>query len=519
METIEKKLQKKKKTVSLLDDDSSNDDIDSDGNSSADVRVSHWSNKRTKQEQHFVKSSAEKLKIEFKEAHIEATEKLNTKTLVAIKKPQSTKKVDNSVADLVDKSEKQNRKVTTVCKVTRTKKSDNATVVVADLVDKCKGTTEKKSDNATIKISDNNSETPLKTLTSTSKTLTGINALICRSANYAALEKLREDSQYGIRRVNLNRNIKVLAEPRDDPNCNMTIDTSWSITVLKTKLRVRLANVPGDGNCAFACILAALNDDNETNYNCYDKTVVQCRRFTMTQLMNVLSSNRCYEYINHVGERYNTLMLAAKDPYRTWYNVHKEDSYLPKNDDNILDGEAWMESHFLYHVMAMILHKSIVVFTCEKVNQNSDKYKNVGHYIFIKYDPLNPDYYPVCQINEVDSMELRSMRNGKKRQGESKSFNIDPENTVVVVHYYNMHYDVLVKYQQTVKNISDGILPQEMKDIPNTIIDEKDHLHISPKLYEVTKKQYKKMLNDYVFKEQIGMIKTPKCSDKMKLKK
>ena len=33
-----------------MDDDSSNDDIDSDGNSSADVRVSHWSNKRTKQE-------------------------------------------------------------------------------------------------------------------------------------------------------------------------------------------------------------------------------------------------------------------------------------------------------------------------------------------------------------------------------------------------------------------------------------------------------------------------------------
>ena len=121
METIGKKLQKKKKTVILIDDDSSYDDIDSDGNSSADVCVSHRSNKRTKNEQHFIKSSAEKLKIEYKEAHIEATEKLNTKTLVAIKKPQSTKKVDNSVADLVDKSEKQNRKVTTVCKVTTRK--------------------------------------------------------------------------------------------------------------------------------------------------------------------------------------------------------------------------------------------------------------------------------------------------------------------------------------------------------------------------------------------------------------
>ena len=381
------------------------------------------------------------------------------------------------------------------------------------------GNNRKKSDNATMEISDINSAPPLKTITSTSKTLTGINALIGRSANYAALKKLREESQYGIRRVNLNRNIEVPAEPRDDPDCNMTIDTSWSITVLKTKLKARLANVPGDGNCAFACILAALNDENQTNYNCYDKTVVQCRRFTLTTLMLVLSSDHCYEYINHVGERYTTLMLAAKDPYTTWYNVHKEDSYLPKNDDTLLEEEAWMESHFLYHVMAMILHKSIVVFTCEKVKQNSDKYKNVGHYIFIKYDPLNPDYYPVCLINEVDSMKLKSMRNGRKRQGESISFNIDPENTVVIVHYYNMHYDVLVKDQQTVKNISDGILPKEMKDIPNTIIDEKDELYISPKKYENTKKQYKKMLNDYVFKEQIKMIKTLNCSDKMKLKK
>ena len=165
----------------------------------------------------------------------------------------------------------------------------------------------------------------------------------------------------------------------------------------------------------------------------------------------------------------------------------------------------------------MVFNASI--FTCEKVKQNSDKYKNVGHYIFIKYDPLNPDYYPVCLFNEVDWMKLKTMRNGRKRQGESKSFNIDPENTVVIVHYYNMHYDVLVKDQQTVKNISDGILPKEMKDIPNTIIDEKDELYISPKKYENTKKQYKKMLNDYVFKEQIKMIKTLNCSDKMKLKK
>ena len=75
-----------------MDDDSSYDDIDSDSNSSADSHVSfpgqskiYWSNYRTKKEQHFIKSSAEKLKKEFKEAQIEATAKLNTNTQDYIK--------------------------------------------------------------------------------------------------------------------------------------------------------------------------------------------------------------------------------------------------------------------------------------------------------------------------------------------------------------------------------------------------------------------------------------------------
>ena len=172
------------------------------------------------------------------------------------------------VADLVDKCEKPNKNKTSVNVAveieTRDNKSDgttsgnrmnnnikkhvqeklvnkhkevsskknnkevDSTAGVAVLIDKCKKTrTEKTSDKVTVEIADTNAAPPPTTITPTStKTLTGINALIGRSANYAALKKLIAESQYGIRRVNLNRNIEVLAEPRDDPNCNMTIDTS-----------------------------------------------------------------------------------------------------------------------------------------------------------------------------------------------------------------------------------------------------------------------------------------------------
>ena len=348
--------------------------------------------------------------------------------------------------------------------------------------------------------------------------VTGIQALINRKPDNAAFYKMVDNTFLGKRTMNHIRKTKVMYEPRDDPRCNFTIDTSWSISTIKSKLKLRLANVPKDGNCAFTTMTALLDDDENTNHNCYDDTVVKCRRFFVTKLMASLSTSQVYEYLYQPGKRLNFLCSALEQPFTKWYNAEKEDMYLYKNEDTLLDEDTWMDNNLFFPTLAMILKKSIVVITCDKVSKNSEKFKDVGQYEYYRFDTEYPEYFPPLVFSELNISKLKKMRNGKKRSGNSIEFKIDVDNTAFVIYYLDVHFDALVANKRTVKNISDGILPIEHRLAPTTKVDEKDHKYVSHYVYNKVVETYKKMLQTFVYSPffKRGMLKPIKGSDKKK---
>ena len=295
----------------------------------------------------------------------------------------------------------------------------------------------------------------------------------------------------------------------------LPVDRTWGYNKLKQMLNLREADVPGDGNCAIAAMLAVINDMKKfdennkempkSNYCVHDKTIMKFRKFISYGYMNMMLNENLSEWGKQETFRYTQLILNDDYPFTNWWTKELEMAY--KSDDTKnenLDESFWFETEVHFFTFAYLLKKSVVIFQKDVIStdKGKEKFSNKGKMAYIRYDPTFPHILPCYEFNDLDS--------NKPVRG---TFNIDVENTFFFVHETGKHYDALVHDMKTVKNIKD---PIGMNYTPYTKITGEDKFFVSDASFEHTTDLYIKLYEKISNKSKFLLRKPVKSTDKIK---
>ena len=205
-------------------------------------------------------------------------------------------------------------------------------------------------------------------------------------------------------------------------NCS----TNMSYSEMITKFDLKVASIPGDGNCGYQALLHHYNIEHNTTIDIYDlENVCLFRRYLSYMIMKSLLETDDLDFNAYSDKLVFTASIHEEDIFNNaLYSIENHEKYkIGTDEDGNIDASLWMDHEVILPLIAFALKKSICSYV---FNNGTETYNS-----FILYD--------VTKKNQL--CEIINSNNGN----EPKLLQMRPFPETMFMYYeFNKHYNLHV---------------------------------------------------------------------------